>query len=387
MTPTFQERISAFVAAEILGREKSWDSGKPRPPLPVYDSFRRQGLANWWLPKRYGGLGLPLEDSVDVVSELAYGDAGLAATFFISILATTCVDLYGTEKQKRAYLLPMVRRRSFAATLGSEEVGSELLKIRTTARREGAHYVLDGAKLFSTNTDFAEFVLVLARASDRQPPVQFFLVPRRTPGLKVVRRWPTMGMRASGLYEVKLERCRVPADSIVGPTGLIGLIGFNASRTLVAATGLGVASRIRDVCLDYAARRDLRSDKLARNAVFAAKMGQMEAELTAMRALCKSAAREFDAIYARPDAAKVFLTKSALKSVISAKMICGQLGWKIASEASTMFGGMGFTDLSPIGKLLRDIRAVSIVEQGDDVIREVLYYLHVLPERGQRPGA
>ncbi|MGI5282733.1 acyl-CoA dehydrogenase family protein [Nonomuraea polychroma] len=373
------ETVRAFASEELLGDHTAFDS-LAEPPQPVYERFRQTGLANWWLPEEHGGRGLGLADSVNIVNELSYGDAGVAFTLFISVLGTSMISLYGSPELKERYLTPMAKEGTFCATLGSEQAaGSELTKIETVVSRDGADLVVTGEKFFSTNSGFADFLVVVARSADAPDTYVAVLVPRATPGLRIVKRWDLIGLRASATYQVSLDRCRVPAANQLSGSGLRLLeIGLNASRILIASTALGIARRVRDLCLDYARNKPFKGATLARSSVFAAKLGQMEMQIDVMKSHCLSAAREYDDLMGRPDAAQTFARLGTLKSALTAKMYCGQAGWEVASTGSEMFGGLGYTNELPIGKLLRDMRYVSIVEGGDDVLRELLYGRYVM---------
>lgn len=316
-----------------------------------------------------------------MVSALAYGDAGVAFTLFVPILATTMVTWYGSEELRERYLAPLAAEGGFAATLGSEhEAGSELARITTTVRRDGDTLVLNGTKAFSTNTGFARFLVVIARAEGGTDEYLAVVVPRDTPGVQVEKRWGVIGLRSSATYQVTLADCRVPNENGLRGNGLRLLeVGLNASRVLIATTGLGIARRIRDVCMDYAKTKTVKGAPLANNAVFASRLGQFEMQIEVMANQCIAAARDVDAIAARPDAADEFLRQGALRSALTTKMFCGQAGWQIASTASEMFGGLGYTDEMAIGKLLRDMRYVSIVEGGDDVLRDLIFNRYVVP--------
>lgn len=376
------ERVEQFVKSRVLGQERQLDA-LPSPPTRAYTEFQDLGLANWWIPRAHGGRGVSLEESVDIVEALAYGDAGLAFTLFIAIIATTAVGLYGTPEQQQRCLRPMAETGVTAATLGSERAaGSELLNTATTARRSGDGYVLDGQKFFSTNAGFADFWLVIARAPDDPSGFKALLLPRprTTPGVKIERRWPMIGVRGSASYQVGFADCRVPVEAALAPNGVRVLeVGLNPSRTLIAACAIGVARRIRDLCLEYARDKPLRGGLLVDNAVFAAKLGQIEMEIEVMRSVCRTAAQEYDRILAGPDAAPRLLAAGSLKSTVVAKMCCGQAGMRIADVGSAMFGGLGYTEDHLIGKLVRDMRFVALVEGGDDVLRDLLYHRHVLP--------
>lgn len=378
--PEYVRTVQSFARRELIGQEKLLDSFADAP-LPLYQRFADTGLANWWVGKEYGGLGMSLEDSVRIVAELAYGDAGAAFTLFIPVLTTSMVAWYGSEELRTDQLGRMLADNASCATLGSEhEAGSELARITTTVRRDGDALVLNGHKAFSTNADFGQFVVVIARVEGSASEFLAVLVPRDTPGLTIDKRWEMIGLRSSGTYQVSLADCRVPAGNALRGNGLRLLeVGLNASRILIATTALGIARRVRDVCMDYAKTKTVKGAPLTSNAVFAAKLGQFEMLIEVMTNQCLAAAREYDAIAVRPDAGEEFLRVGSLKSALTTKMFCGQTGWQIASTASEMFGGLGYTHEAVIGKLLRDVRYVSIVEAGDDVLRDLMFSRYVVP--------
>lgn len=378
--PEYLRTVQSFVRRELIGQEAELDS-LAEAPLPLYQRFADTGLSNWWLPKESGGLGLSLEESVRIVAELAYGDAGVAFTLFIPVLTTSMVSWYANDDLKERYLGRMLAENGSCATLGSEHAaGSELARITTTVRRDGDTLVLNGQKAYSTNTDLGQFMVVVARAEDNPSGFLAVLVPRDTPGIAIDKRWDVIGLRASATYQVSLTDCRVPATNALRGNGLRLLeIGLNASRILIATTALGIARRARDLCMDYAKTKSVKGAPLHTNAVFAAKLGQFEMQIDVMANQCLAAAREYDAIAARPDAGEEFLRVGTLKSALSTKMFCGQTGWQITSAASEMFGGLGYTHDMIIGKLLRDVRYVSIVEGGDDVLRDLMFSRYVVP--------
>ncbi|MBB5939902.1 acyl-CoA dehydrogenase family protein [Streptomyces zagrosensis] len=380
MKPEDLKAVRSFVKEHLGDRHTQWDTFDDKPS-EVYERFRETGLANWWLPTELGGRGLSLEDSVEIVNEIAYGDAGVAFTLFISVLGTSIVQLYGSDELKARYLKPMAQGGSFCATLGSEQAaGSELGKTETVVTAEGDELVVTGEKFFSTNTDFADFLVVVARSAEDPEAYHAVLIPRDTPGIEVVKRWDVIGLRASHTYQVSLKGCRVPAANRLDGSGLRLLeIGLNASRILIATTGLGIARRVRDHCMNYAKTKPFRGGLLVESPVFAQRLGQMEMQIDVMKSHLLRAARDYDAIMAAPDAAGRFHRQGTLKSALTAKMFCGQAGWDVASVGSEMFGGLGYTDELPIGKLVRDMRYVSVVEGGDDVLRDLLFGRYVIP--------
>ena len=374
------KQIEAFVGVHLLGNEAQFDS-PTETPLPVYGRFRETGLSNWWLPKSLGGRGINLEQSVDIVSELAYGDAGVAFTLFISIIGTSIVQLYGSDELKQRYLGGLATKGGFCALLGSErEAGSELIRMRTNATKRSNDYVVSGRKYFSTNAASADFFVCIAAVPDDPSGYAALIIPRDTPGVKIEKRWNLVGVRAAMTYQVTLQECRIPSVNLIKGNGLRLLeIGLNASRILMAATAVGISRRMRDLCLDYARTKSLKNSTLLVNPVFAAKLGQMEMQIEAMLTQCRAAARDWDGFLSKPNAPEELLQRGTLKSALVSKILCGQLGWQIASMGSEMFGGIGYTDDSLAAKLLRDVRYVSIVEGGDDVLRDLIFSRYVVP--------
>ncbi|TCK22216.1 acyl-CoA dehydrogenase family protein [Pseudonocardia endophytica] len=380
MTDDLLERTRKFVDTEVLP-ETAWLDARPDVPTPLTSRWHEAGLSNWWLPERYGGPGASLSTSVDVVSELSYGDAGFAFGSFLSILGTTLLHLYGDHDLADGYLTRMAGGGGCCAILISEqEAGSELHRTATTITADGDALVLDGEKYFSTNTDAADFLIVAGRAADDPSGYSLVLVPRDAPGVEVTKRWDMIGLRGSGTYAATLRGVRVPAVNRLSGNGLRDLeAGLNASRILIAATAIGTARRVRDVCMAYAATKKVKGALLVDNDVFAAKLGQMEAQIDVMRNQCLAAAAQFDGLMAAPNASGALYRAGALRSALAAKMHCGQAGWQVATTGSEMFGGLGFTHEHVIGKLVRDLRYVGLVEGGDDVVRDLLFGRYVLP--------
>jgi len=353
---------------------------------PVWAQFHAAGLSNWWVPTQFGGRAVSLRNSVDLVARLAYHNPGFAFTAFLSILPARMLELYGDPDLARSYLTEMVSAGSFGAALGSETIaGSELTGTRTTFRREAGMLVLNGEKAFSTNLAGARFSLVLARNEEDNRDFSMILVPPGTPGFEVGERWAMSGLHGTGTFSARFGHCAVPANhELIGNGIRILEVGLNASRILMAAISIGVTRRVRDLSMEYAEKKQLAGRPLSQNAVFAARMGQLEADLESLKSVCWRSGTDYDDLYSGPDPAAAFRRQGVLKSAITAKMHCGQTGWRIVSTASEGFGGLGYTEPHPIQRLMRDMRHISIVECGDDVLRELIYGRYV--KRGSHRG-
>lgn len=375
----FIDEIKAFVKDHVIGHEAHFDNPSDMPPLKTFSAMHERKLLHWWIPSSYGGRGISLTEGLEATIELAYGDQGLASNYPPTMLGSIPLVLWGTDEQKERFLRPMAEQGGFASMLGSEQnAGSELLRVETTAEKDGDDYVINGNKFFASNAEHAHFWVVLAKSSKDIPQFKAIIVPRGTPGAGVVKRWDTIGIRACVTYQTRFENCRVPANLVLPVHGLRALeASLNPSRVLLGAGAIGTARRARDLCLAYAKQKTLKNATLMDNPTFAGKLGQMEAEIEAMHLMAKAAAREFDDKTSTEEGRKALLKTGTIKAALVTKLLCGQLGYRIASEASTMFGGLGYTDDSLIGKLVRDVRCVSIIEAGDDVLRETMFGRYV----------
>ncbi|MFQ5738585.1 MAG: acyl-CoA dehydrogenase family protein [Acidobacteriota bacterium] len=380
------DEIRAFVGDYILAQEEKLERMEPSA---LYQAFRQRGLSNWWVPKRWGGRGVSIEESVDVVSELAYGDAGCAMTAFAPMLASFAILIYGTEAQRERYLRPMAEEGVLGAAAVSEwRAGSELFRTETSARKIGSDYFVSGPKFFSTNAGFADFIVVLARVPGGEYEYKAFVLEQGTPGMKIQKRWPLIGLRSAGVYQVAFNNCLAPADRILGGQGIRVVEAITSpARIMIASMGIGICRRIRDTALDYADSKTLKGRSLISDSIFMAKVGQMEAEIETMHSLCLAAARSCDAILASADPLQIFQQRGGLTTAFVSKLLCGQLGWRIATIGSTIAGGLGFTEESAMDKLVRDVRSISIVEGGDDVMRELIFRRRVLPNWQRQKSA
>jgi alkylation response protein AidB-like acyl-CoA dehydrogenase len=262
MTADFLDHVRSFVHAEITSKTDYFD-GLPEPPTSESAGLQEAGLANWWIPATYGGRGVSLEDSVDIVSELASGDAGFAFGSFLSILGTTMLQLCGEETLARPHLEKLARDGGVCGILVSEEqAGSALGRITTTYTRHGGNVIVNGDKYFATNVDAAEVLLVVGRSSEDDAISSVILVPRDVPGLEIVKRWNMVGIRGSATYQVRLRDCAVAAENCLRGNGLRNLeIGLNASRILIASTAIGMARRVRDLSMEYAAVKQVKAPR------------------------------------------------------------------------------------------------------------------------------
>ena len=379
---TLRKRANQF-ALEYAEREGEFKT-YPEPPWEAYRALREKGLINWWVSQELGGPGISVSDGVKMVEELAWLDAGIAFASFTSILAGRCITLFGNDVHKE-FVMRQYQSGGFAALAASEhEAGSELMRMDVTATRKGSVYAINGVKAYCTNADFADYVVVIASVPDETPAFRALVVPRNTPGLSIVKRWSMWGLAASCTYELKFEDCQVSEDLAIDGNGFQILeTALITSRLLVASLAVGISSRIRDLYMGYSESKSLKGSTLAKNPVSIAKVGQMQIYIDAMRMVCESAAQEYDQIFAMQDRVRRLRRSTTMKAV-AAQQICGELGWKIASEGTISFGGMGYTTEHLMHKLAQDMRFVTLLEAGKEVAREIAYGRYATVEYQQR---
>ncbi len=384
MDSEFEKAIDAFIAENMMGESPSLSSD-PSLPSPVFEWFCRGGLCNWWIGQEFGGRGFSLKDSVQVIAKLAYAECGIASAALTAILSSRLLEIFGTKQQQQNFLVPLVKTGGFSALAASEiGCGSELLGMSTVCTPSGTKCVLNGRKAFSTSSAFADFVVVVAKLPDDEG-FTAVIVPKGTPGMIFEKRWNLIGLKSCNVYGIQFVNCEVPVENMIEGNGLRVLeVALNASRILIAATGIGMGRRIRDLALDYGKNKILKGSVMLENPVFAAKLGQMEMEIETMNTMCRVAAEDYDTMFAAPNAKELFVRTGIVKSAIVAKLLCGQMAWHIASTGSEMFGGTGYSNESLMFRLMSDIRHISIVEGGEDVARDILYgrYVKNLAKQG-----
>lgn len=378
-----EERFETFARDHLAGQEALLDGGENHP-LSLSLQLREAGLSNWWLPEEYGGFNTSMSKNVNIVASLSYHDAGFAFGSFLSILGTTMIDQFASQALAAQVLKDLGRSGAPCAVLASEaSAGSDLTLTETTYAERGGTLKITGRKLFSTNTAEARFLVVLARNADDRTEFRAIVIPRDTPGVAVGRRWDFLGVKGSATYEVSLDGVEVASENVLNGNGIRVLeVGLNLSRTLIAACGIGIGRRVRDLCMDYASTKEVNGRPLDQNDVFSAKMGQIEADIAVMLSQCRAAAAEIDSALSldrgKGEGSPLYRI-GTLRSALVAKMHCGRSSWNIATVGSEMFGGSGYERTHPVNKLLRDARFIGLVEGGEDVTRSLIYSRFVRP--------
>ena len=352
------ETIERLVRERLVPREQEVVD-TDAIPSDIVDEMRRMGLFGLTIPEQYGGLGLTMEE--EVLAGMALCRASPA---FRSILGTNNgigslgLVFDGTEAQKAKYLPRLASGEligSFALTEPGS--GSDAASLTTSARRDGSHYVLNGAKRYITNAPQAGIFTVMARTdpdSKDAGGVSAFIVERGTPGLTVGRPDRKMGQRGAQTADVIFEDVRVPEENLIG--GVEG-IGFKTAmkvldkaRLHIAAVCVGAATRILDEALQYAIERKQFGQPVAEFQLVQAMLADSQAELYAARSMTLDAAR-------RRDEGEAVTMHAACCKLFASEMV-----GRVADRAVQIHGGAGYMQESAVERFYRDVRLFRLYE-------------------------
>ena len=349
-----KEWAAAVVAPGSAERDKEgrWDPA-------VWDALGKQGLAGLPVPEEYGGGGAPIVDCCLANEAIAEGghDGGLNLSLGAHwVIGSVPIWLHGTEEQKRRYLPRLTSGEWIGCWASTEpEAGSDAGALRTTARRDGDSWVIDGTKMFITNGPIAQLCTVLAVTDPDAGPgrgVSAFLVETDNPGFAASRELDKMGCRSSPTAEVVLTDCRVPGDALLGPEGealwRIAFECFDWERTVMIAGSVGGMQSTLDGAVRYAKDRKQFGKPIAQFQVIAHKLADMKINLEICRTLVYRAA------WLKQEGQPHAVEASIAKAVI------GDLAVKNALDAIQIHGGYGYMrDFGP-ERALRDSKLLSI---------------------------
>ena len=304
-----------------------------------------------------------------ITEQLGYSCAAYASHLMLPVFFNRVVTSY-LKGDAREEFLGRCRERAIITSFAASEAaaGSDLLALETTATRTDTGYVLRGNKAYSTNLRHADYVIVVARTGTKDEratdAMSWFLVPTDAPGVIIGERWPTFGLRALDVSSLELNDVEVPLSHLLGEEGrgLPMMSGsLSMSRTGIAALGVGIARRARDLVFDHGRTRRIYGGKLNRLQDYRFRISEMEKSIAATGALARIAAAKSD------------LGLDASKEASVAKLSSGEMVMAVTVAASAMLGSVGYTAQTQIEKLLRDGRHVGIVEGPEPTHKEVIF--------------
>ena len=343
----------------------------------VMEKAFQAGFLTGNIPDAYGGGGLKEVDLAIISEELSWGCAGMYTTMMANSLAFTPILLFGTEEQKKRFFAPFVKDMAFASyCLTEREAGSDTSAIKTTARKDGSDYIINGSKCFITNGGVASLYVVFASTAPEKGPrgLSVFVVPRDTPGVSVGKVEDKFGHRASNTTELFFEDVRVPAANLLGREGLgfiVAMRTFDKTRAAVGAAGVGIARAALEHAIAYSKTRVQFGKPIATFQATAFKIAQMAMEVEAARLVVWRAAWLLD--QGKPNG----------KESAMAKCLGSDVGMKNALEALQIFGGYGYMKDYPVEKLVRDAKLLQIYEGTNEIQRLVISRDVIGPIKGR----
>ncbi|WP_030758650.1 acyl-CoA dehydrogenase family protein [Streptomyces griseus] len=345
-----------FVAREVAPHVVAWDRAE-EVDRGIVKKLGAVGFLGLTIPEEYGGSGGDHLSYCLVTEELGRGDSSVRGIVSVSLgLVAKTLASWGTEEQKRAWL-PRLASGDALGCFGLTEpgTGSDAGGLTTRAVRDGDDYVIDGSKMFITNGTWADLVLLFARTGGApgHKGISAFLVPADTPGLTRRAVHGKLGLRGQATAELTLEGVRVPASAMLGPEGKgfsVAMSALAKGRMSVAAGCVGIAQAALDAAVRYAGEREQFGRPIASYQLVQELLSDIAVDVDAARLLTWRVA---DLI----DRGQDFATAAS-----QAKLYASEAAVRCANNALQVFGGYGYIDEYPVGKLLRDARVMTLYE-------------------------
>ena len=348
-------QVREYVEREIVPRAAGWESeGVPRE---VLDEMGRLGFFGLRVPEEHGGLGLGAMASVVFAEELGRSTfGGFSITVLVHTdLATPYLTHFGSDEQKARWLSAMASGEVLTAIGVTEpDAGSDVAAIRTTARREGEGYTLDGTKMFITNGSIADLVFVAARTDPTgkgSRGISIFAVERDTPGFKASRALEKMGWHSSDTAELVLDGVWVPEGNRIGEEnrGFYYIMSnFQNERLAIMGQALGEAQRALELTIDHVKQRIAFGVPLWQKQTIRQRLASRQAEIDAGRELAYHAAWLSDQ------------GEDAVRQVSEVKAFVGEMVNRVLYDCVQFHGGMGYIAETAVERLYRDVRIASI---------------------------
>jgi alkylation response protein AidB-like acyl-CoA dehydrogenase len=364
-TRELREVALAFAAEKLAPNALAWDQDR-HFPVDVMREAAVLGMAALYVREESGGAGLTRLDAAVVFEALSTGCPTIAAFLSIHNMVAWMIDRFGSDAQRAEWLPKLVTMEKVASYCLTEPgSGSDAAALRTRARRDGGHYVLDGTKQFISGAGASDLYLTMVRTGDDSPRgISALLIEKDTPGLSFGANEKKMGWNAQPTRQVIFDAARVPASALLGQEGegfRFAMAGLDGGRLNIAACSLGGAQAALDKALAYVQERRAFGKPVSdfQNTQF--RLADMQTELEACRTLLWRACTKLDA--KAPDAT-IFCAM--------AKRFVTDTCFRVADDALQLLGGYGYLADYGIEKLVRDLRVHRILEGTNEIMRVII---------------
>jgi butyryl-CoA dehydrogenase len=333
----------------------------------IFEQMAELGLTGIPWPEQYGGAGADYLSYVIAVEELSRVDASIGVTLSAHVsLASWPIYKFGTEEQKQKFLRPLAEGKKMGAYCLTEAgSGSDSAGMRTTAVRDGDHYIINGTKIFITNAGEAEIYIVFAVTQPElnHKGITAFIVEKGTDGFTMGKKEKKLGIRSSPTLAVNFEDVRVPVENRLGEEGQgfkIAMMTLDGGRNGIAAQALGIAQGAYEHARNYAKERNQFGKPIASLQAIQFKLADMATKIEASRLLTYQAA---------------WLEDQGLpygKASAMSKVFAGDTAMEVTTEAVQVFGGYGYTREYPVERFMRDAKITQIYEGTNEIQRVVI---------------
>lgn len=357
-----------FIEKEINPFADAWEEEGIFPAHQVFKKLGDLGLLGINKPAEYGGMGLDYSYQMAFIEEM-----GLIASGGVSMgigvqtdMATPALAKFGSEALCKEFLVPAIAGDAvFSIAVSEPHAGSDVAAIKTTARKDGDDYVINGTKMWITNSTQADYLCLLANTSDDKPHLNksLIVVPTNAPGVSFSARLNKLGMRSSDTAQVFLDDVRVPQRNRIGEEGqgfVYQMLQFQEERLYAAAGGLKSMEYLIEKTTEYTRERKIFGKSVLDNQVVHFRLAELLTEVTALRALT------YDAVEGYINGEDVTMKASM------AKLKVGRLQREVTDACLQYWGGMGFMWDNPVARAYRDTRITSIGGGADEVMLSII---------------
>jgi butyryl-CoA dehydrogenase len=356
-----RDAVRDFSQAELWPNAPKWDR-EHSFPKEAHQGLAALGAYGICVPEEHGGAGLDYLTLALVLEEIAAGDGGTSTAISVTNCPVNAILMrYGNAQQKKKWLEPLAQGQMLGAfCLTEPQAGSDASSLRTTARKEGDAYVIDGVKQFITSGKNGQVAIVIA-VTDKgagKRGMSAFIVPTNAPGYSVARLEDKLGQHSSDTAQINFDGCRIPADNLIGAEGegyKIALGALEGGRIGIAAQSVGMARSAFDVALAYAKERQAFGGSIFEQQAVGFRLAECATQLEAARQLIWHAASLRDA--GRP----------CLKEAAMAKLFASEMAERVCSAAIQTLGGYGYVNDFPLERIYRDVRVCQIYEGTSDI--------------------
>lgn len=360
--------VKNFVENEINPYADEWEAAGTFPMKELFKKLGDLGLLGISKPTEYGGMGLPYSYSIVAAEEFGLSKSGGVA-LAIGVQTDMCTPAlarFGSDELREKFLKPAIAGDMIGCIGVSEPgAGSDVAGLKTTAKKDGDDYIINGTKMWITNSPSADFICLLANTSDDKVHINksLIVVPMNTPGITVGKKLDKLGMRSSETAQVFFDNVRVPQSYRIGNEGMgfmMQMMQFQEERMFGAANILKGLENCVNSTIDYCRTRETFGQPLIDNQVIHFRLAELQTEIEALRCMVYQAVEMYEN------------KKDVTKLASMAKLKAGRLGREVTDCCLQYWGGMGYMWDNEVSRAMRDIRLVSIGGGADEIMLGII---------------